>query len=432
MARRIHKLTAASVASKREPGKYGDGNGLLYRVYPSGARCWEQRISVNGRRRTYGLGGYPVVSLAQARERALENLRLLRSGGDPGAARRKSGEPTLAEAAEVVCRQLSVKWTNPREALNWMASLEHHVLPRLGALRVSAIEPSDMLAVLIPLWTDKFPTAQRVRQRLSVIMRWAMAHGYRTDNPAGEAISGGLPVGEKRTKNHYPAVAHGEVGRVVGLVRLWTGSLSMPLAFEFLVLTAARSREVRCAVWSEVNFDEGVWTVPAERMKARQEHTVALSSRAIAVLEQARELGHGLDSDVIFPNRGGRFFGESSLGNLMRSLKIQAVPHGFRSSFRDWCADTGVDRELAEACLAHAVGNQVEQAYRRSAMLDRRRPVMESWAEYVEQGAGRAKSEGLGGSARDVVAGGGVRRRRRRVRKRAESEGPGVQSELFA
>ena len=432
MARRIHKLTAASVASKRNPGKYSDGNGLLYRVYSSGARCWEQRITVNGRRRTYGLGGYPVVSLAEARQRAFENLRLVRSGGDPGAARRKAVEPTLAEAAEVVCREQSVEWTNPREASSWMASLEHHVFPRLGALRVSAIEPSDVLAVLIPLWKDKISTGKRVRQRLSVIMQWTMVHGYRTDNPAGEAISGGLPRGGKRARNHRPAVPHGEVGRVVGMVRRWTGNPFTKLALEFLVLTAARSREVRCAVWSEMDLDKGVWTLPAERMKARQKHKVALSARAVAILEQARDLGGGLGSGPVFPNKEGQFFGESRLGTLMRHLKIQAVPHGFRSSFRDWCADTGVDRELAEACLAHAVGDQVEQAYKRTKILERRRPVMEAWGEYVEQGVGMPKSEVPSGSARDVLAGGGVQRRRRRVRRRAESEGLGAQqAELF-
>ena len=432
MARKINKLSAAFVASVRKPGKYGDGHGLLYRVYLSGARCWEQRITVKGRRRTYGLRGYPVVTLQEARERALENLRLVRSGGDPGAAKRKSVEPTLAEAAEVVCRQLSVRWTSPREASNWMSSIEHYVLPRLGALRVSAIEPRDVLSVLIPLWEDKVSTGQRVRQRLSVIMQWAMANGYRTDNPAGEAISGGLPRGKKRAKHHHRAVPHGEVGRVVGMVRRWTGNPSTALAFEFLVLTATRSCEVRCAVWSEMDLDEGVWTVPGERMKARQEHTVALSARAVAVLEQAQELGGGLGSGPVFPNKGGQFFGESRLGKLLRNLEVQAVPHGFRSSFRDWCADTGVDRELAEACLAHAVGNQVEQAYKRSAMLDRRRPVMEAWGAYVEQGTGMPRTDGASGPARHSASGGGARRPRGRMRKRAESAGMHTLAELFA
>ena len=344
MARKPYKVNAAFVASTRKPGKYVDRHGLLYRVYPSGARCWEQRITVNGRRRTYGLGSYPVVSLSEARERAFENLRLVRSGGDPGAERRKRLEPTLAEAAVVVCEQLSVRWTSRREASNWMSSLEHHVLPRLGALRVSAIESRDVLSVLIPLYRDRMATGQRVRQRLSLVMQWAMASGYRTDNPAGEAISGGLPRAKKQVKRHHRAVPHEEVGRVVGMIRRWPVNRITALALELLVLTAARTREVRCAVWSEVDVAGRVWTVPAERMKGREEHTVPLSARALAVLEEVRELAGGPGTEAVFPNRAGRFFGEARFRALMKALKVEAVPHGFRSSFRDWCADTGVDR----------------------------------------------------------------------------------------
>ena len=284
MARLIHQLSAAFVASVRQPGKYMDGNGLLYRVYLSGARCWEQRITVKGRRRTYGLGGYPAVSLKRARKAALRNLRRVRSGKDPGARKRKRKEPTFAEAAVVVCELQSARWTNDRQAAIWMSSLERYVFPRLGNLRVSAVERSDVLDVLGPLWDEKRETAKKVRQRISSVMRWAMAHEFRADNPAGEGISGGLSQDKKDTAHHL-ALPHDQVGRAIGVVRHSRADWSTKLAFEFLVLTAARSGEVRGAQWSEMDVDEGVWTVPAARMKARKAHTVPLSGTRVDGIE---------------------------------------------------------------------------------------------------------------------------------------------------
>ena len=430
MARNKSGLTAAFVASVRKPGKYCDRHGLLLRVYPTGARCWEQRITVNGRRRTFGLGPAEVVTLAQAREAALENRRVVRNGGDPGAARRKSGEPTLAAAA-AACKQMSVGWTGDREEINWMHSFENHVFPALGKRRVSDIEPKEVLAALLPLWKDRVSTAKRVRQRLSVVFKWAIANGYRRDDPAGVAIAGGLPRVGKRVKRHHAALPHAQVGRAVGLVRRSCASRNVVLALEFLVLTAARSREVRCARWKEIDFETRVWMLPAERMKAREAHTVPLSASAVAVLEQARSFGGRSGSDAIFATRDGRFFGDRSLAKLMKDLSLEGVPHGFRSSFRDWCADTGVDRECAEACLAHTVGNQVEQAYKRTSMVDRRRPVMEAWAKYVERGAASPETQGNSAQDGEAPSGRAVRRRRRVLPKADAGDGALIQQSLF-
>ena len=376
------RLTARFSATVTKPGRHGDGNGLYLLVKPSGAKSWVLRTVVHGRRCDIGLGGYPLVSLAEARTAAFENRKLARAGGDPLAHRRRRDIPTFEDAARKVIEIHRPTWRKGgKSAEQWESSLRQYAFPRLGAKCVDTITTADVMAVLVPIWTDKAETARRVRQRISAVMKLAVAQGYRADNPAGEAIAAALPrVGD--TPRHFRAVHHAEAGDVVRAIRESQGSLAARLAFEFLVLTAARSGEVRGAVWSEFDLEAAVWTIPGERMKGGREHRVPLSGRALAILDEARALDDG--SGLVFPSPAGRKpMSTSTFSQLLRELDIDGVPHGFRSSFRDWCSEFAqAPGEVAEACLAHVVKG-VEGAYARSDLLDRRRNLMERWARYL-------------------------------------------------
>ena len=378
-------LTAVFVERVRKRGKYYDTLGLYLRVDPTGRRYWEQRVTVRGRRRTLGIGRYPIVTLKVAREAALENLRVVQAGDDPILLRRAVQRvPTLTEAARAVLELHRSKWSSCRHANLWMASLEQHVLPRLGGVPVSDLTSSDLLSVLTPIWSSIPDTASRVRQRVSLVMRWAIAQGFRTDDPAGDALTTVLPS-LTLTKAHYRALHHSQVSAALDTVRSSDAYPSTKLLFEFLVLTAARSGEARFSQWAEIDLGLSTWTVPAERMKARREHQVPLSTRVLAVLDEARERFSG--DGLVFPSKTGRPPSDATVSKLIRELGIRAVPHGFRSSFRDWCGESGVAREVAEACLAHVVSNKTEAAYARSDLFNRRVPVMQDWANYVAFGS---------------------------------------------
>ena len=386
--KRPRELTAAWCRTVKRPGKYGDGHGghglsLLVRALDRGgvSRTWLQRIRIAGRITNLGFGPLSLVSLAEARTQARTNARDVRAGRDPRAAR----VPTVAAAVERTIALLAPSWKDPEaHAKAWRGSLEKHALPRLGSLLVSAVTPADVLAALAPIWTTKHETARLIRQRLGAVMKWAISQGYRGDNPAGDAIGALLPR-RSAPREHRKALPHADVSGAIRRVRESAAPLSVRLAFEFLVMTAARSGEVRGARWGEVDTDAAVWTIPAGRMKAKREHRVPLSDAALDVLARARELTDG-DDGLIFPSATGREMQDFVLSRLCRSTGIAAVPHGFRSSFRDWCGDTGRAREVAEAALAHAVGNQVEAAYFRSDLFDRRRVLMTAWAEYLQGG----------------------------------------------
>jgi len=253
-------------------------------------------------------------------------------------------------------------------------------MPRLGQKGVDEITTSDVMAVLLPIWTSKAETARRVRQRIGTVMKWAVAKGYRPDNPAGGAIGAALPK-NSGTRKHFRALPHSEVGPALDTVRASSAWVISKLAFEFLVLTAARSGEVRGARWEEMDFESATWTVPAERMKAARKHRIPISARALEVLRRAEELSDG--TGLVFPSPTGRILSPSTLSKLLRELGVQAVPHGFRTSFRIWCGDTGVAREVAEAALAHVIRDKVEAAYARGTLFARRRKVMEDWARYI-------------------------------------------------
>ena len=379
---RPRTLSAAFVRTVTRPGKYGDGRGgfglaLLVREMANGriSRLWVQRVRIVGRPTNLGLGRYPVVTLAEARTAALANVRAIAQGRDPRAAR----VPTFAAAVEQVIALHEPTWRGGKHAQHWRQTLRDYAIPLFGRLPVSDVTTAHVLAVLVPIWNEKRTTARLVRQRIGAVMKWAVAQGFRGDNPAGDAIAAALPKTGNSVK-HMRALPHGEVGAALARVRAADVWPVNKLAFEFLVLTAARSGEVRGATWDEVDLVAAVWTIPAERMKAKRAHRVPLSASALAVLRQAQP--HG-DGGLIFPSARGRMLMDHVLSGLMRQLKIPAVAHGFRSSFRDWCGETGQPRELAEAALAHAIPNAVEAAYARSDLFERRRRLMNDWTAYL-------------------------------------------------
>ena len=328
------------------------------------------------------------MSLSAAREKAFEYRWLAKAGQDPAAVyapagttmvENKSNAPTFRKAAAAVVDLHRPTWRNPKSAAQWEASLRDYAYPVLGDMRVDEIGSGDVLRALRPIWNTKRETAQRRRQRISAVMKAAIAAGHRLDNPAGDALTAALPKGGQKQR-HQRALPYREVAAALERVRRSNAHPSTKLGFEFLVLTAARSGEVRLMTWDEVDLDGGLWTVPASRMKAGREHRVPLSMRAGEVLADAGELR---ENDLVFPSATGRRMSDNALSKLLRDLGIDAVPHGFRSSFRDWCGESGKPRELVEAALAHTIRNKAEAAYARTDLLERRRKLMESWSAYL-------------------------------------------------
>ena len=366
-------------------GRHADGNGLYLFVQPSGTRSWIQRLLIRGRRRELGLGSVALVPLAEAREKALANRKLARKGGDPLAEKRRSqGIPTFAEAAMRVLEQKQGGWRNPRHSREWRSSLRRFAFPRIGKMPVSEVTSADLLEILTPLWHRKVDTAKRVRQRLRAVLEWAVAMEYRIDNPCDRI--GPVLGPQKDVTEHMQAVPHRVVAAVIRRVRTSTALPAARLALEFLVLTAARWGEVRWAEWEEIDRDGRVWTVPARRAKTNRRHRVPLCGRALEILEAARALGEGA-VPLVFTHGGGRPLHDSAVRRLLRQLGIAAVPHGFRSTFRDWAAEeTDHPREVIEAALAHVVRNRVEAAYARSDLFERRRVLMDDWARYLARG----------------------------------------------
>ncbi len=379
------KALSASFLRTAPPGRHADGNGLYLFVQPSGTRSWIQRLVVRGRKREFGLGSVALVSLAEAREKALANRKLAREGGDPLAEKRRAQDvPSFAEATARVLEQKRAGWRSLRQPHDWFRSLERYAFPRIGKIAVSEITTADVLEILTPIWHVKAPTARCIHQRMRAVLEWAVAMDCRTDNPCDRI--GRVLGAQHDVVEHLLALPHREVPAAIQTIWGSQGTPTVKLAFEFLVLTAARWGEVRKAEWTEIDRDEGVWTLPAKRMKANRRHRVPLCSRAMEILDAARRLGEGV-SPLVFTNRRGEPLSDIELRRLLQKQKITAVPHGFRSSFRDWAAEeTDHPREVIEAALAHIVHNKVEAAYRRTDLFERRRILMDDWARYLAQG----------------------------------------------
>ena len=375
------KLTIRQCNTLATPGRYADGGTLYLRIAPGGSKQWVQRLMIRGRVRELGLGGYPLVPLAEARETALANRRVARSGGDPIADKRKAEAPSFEQAARRTYDGLKSTWRNPKHAAQWLRTLEVYAFPKFGRLPVNEIRGEQVLQALTPIWTAKPETARRVRQRIKAVFAWAQAHNYCADNPAGEAINGALPSQAKQ-KRHHKALPFREIGAAWEAIAAYPGQAGR-LFVQFVILTACRSGEARLATWAEIDLEARTWTVPGERMKAGREHRVPLSDAAVAVLREAEAIrGAG---DLLFPSpaKAGPLSNAAAKKVLTKSaLADRTTPHGFRSTFRDWCGESGVRRQDAEAALAHTVGG-VEGAYFRSDLFERRRRVMGKWAAFV-------------------------------------------------
>lgn len=377
-------LTALKVKQLTEPGKYGDGNGLYLIVDKSGAKRWMLRILVNGKRTDIGLGGTSLVSLAEAREKALEYRKLARAGGDPLAAKRQARRvvPSFKVAAETVHEEHKVAWKNPKHADQWINTLNQYAVPLIGDMTVDRIDTPDILRVLSPIWLTKPETAKRVRQRLNTVFDWAKVCGYRTgDNPV-DGVTRGLPKQLERG-GHHTAMAFAEVPTFIKAMRGTNSSLIAKLAFEFLILTATRTSEALLARKTEIDTIGRLWVIPANRMKGKREHRVPITDRVAEILEEAATIS--ADSPFIFPGRSE----EKPLSNMvfleiLKRMKVPVTAHGFRSSFRDWAAEaTNFPRDIAEMALAHTIENKVEAAYRRGDLLEKRRELMREWEKFV-------------------------------------------------
>ena len=383
-------LTAAKVKALTKPGMHHDGRGLYLRIAPGGSKGWMLRATIDGRRRDIGLGGYPAVSLAKARQFADAHRLAVAEGRDPLAEKRRAKMPTFREAAETVHAANLPRWRNGKHTGQWINTLRTYAFPGIGNLRLDRITRRDVLAVLTPIWSAKPETARRVRQRIRTILKWAQAHGYVEHNMAGEAIDGALPL-MPRVKAHFRALPYAEVPAALVTVDASPASMAAKLCLRFLILTAARSGEARGATWHEIDMDAREWRVSASRMKGGAEHRVPLSDAAVAVLHEAAPLRG--DDELVFPSprKRGSALSDMTLTKVLRDsgLAGRATIHGFRSSFRDWAAErTDAPHAVMERSLAHAVADAVEAAYARSDLLERRRALMEEWARFVTGNTG--------------------------------------------
>jgi integrase len=383
------KLTATGVkASIGKPGRYGDGDGLFLQVPAAGGGSWVLRAQKDGRRRDIGLGSASKVSLSLARTRAAEARSQIEAGIDPVAQRRKAaGIPTFREAAALVHAEQKRSWRNGKHNAQWLKTLETYAFPTIGDTPLNAIEGPAVRDLLAAIWLEKPETARRVRQRVGAVLDWAFSKGYRDSEAPMRSIGKGLPR-QPRKSGHHAAMPFADVPAF--LVTLREKETWGRLALEAAILTAARSGEIRGARWDELDLEAGLWTVPADRMKAGREHIVPLSPAALRVFRRAAELRTAGAKFVFHGARLDKPMSDMTLMKVLRDMEQPFTAHGFRSSFRDWVSEaTQFQGELAEAALAHAIENKVEAAYRRGNLLQKRRKLMDAWGDYCDGGTAK-------------------------------------------
>ncbi|WP_324614865.1 tyrosine-type recombinase/integrase [Hyphomicrobium album] len=384
-------LTALFVKQVREPGVYRDGQGLVLRVFESGAKRWVLRVTARGRRRDVGLGSASEVSLAEARERAAERRKDVREGRDPVAAQRaaRTSIPTFRDAAEQEHQRRCKGWRDGKHRDQWINTLRQHAFRKIGDRLVSDVTMADVLDVLTPIWLAKAETARRVRQRLRVVLERARVAGHRDGINPVDAIGAALQKQPRRSR-HHAAVPYADMPALMRRLHASNGDGLVRLALEFTILTAMRTGEVLGARWEEIDLPTATWTIPAERMKVEVEHRVPLSDRCVEMLRLARALAP--KSELVFPSRKRRGEPLSDMAMLMhlRRLGRSETVHGFRSSFRDWAAEeTNFQPQVCEAALAHQVENRVEGAYRRGDLFAKRRELMKAWERFITGGPNR-------------------------------------------
>lgn len=380
------KLTALAVKNAK-PGRHPDGKGLYLYVKPTGSKSWVLRVVVNGRRRDFGLGPVDLVTLQEARDKAIEGRRLARAGVVPSIEWKRAAEeiPTFADAARQYHGIVKGGWRNRKHGDQWLSTLEAHAFPLIGAKPIDQIDASAIQSVLLPIWLTLPETARRVRQRIATVLDYAKAKGWRETEAPMRAVNA-LMRGIKQPKGgSFAAMPYADLPAFMAKLRAKAPSIG-GLALQFTILTAARSGEVRGAQWDEIDMESATWNIPAGRMKAGEPHSIPLSDPAMDILRQVAGLVTGRKGELVFPGSKGKPLSDMTLtAALKRAGGEKYTVHGFRSAFRDWGADlTGFSGDWLEAALAHAIPNKVEAAYRRTKFLDQRRSkVMPAWADYV-------------------------------------------------
>ena len=394
MPKKAKELSALEVSRLTKAGNHAVGGvtGLYLYVNEAQGRSWVLRAMIAGQRKHLGLGGYPTVTLAQAREKARAAREQVVGGVDPIHERRATASALRAHQAtrrtfkEVATSYVAFQeaaWKNPKHRKQWTSTLEAYAYPVIGQLSVDAITEHHVIAVLEPIWTTKTETASRLRGRIESILDWARVRGHREgENPArwkGHLDKVFPAQGQIQQVRHFKAMSAADTPRFVARLSLESGISA--LALRFLILTAARSGEVRGAEWEEFDFDQAIWTIPASRMKARRQHRVPLSDPALVLLKEAQARPLPSKTSLVFSNIKGGLLSDMSLTAVMRRMGEDAVPHGFRSTFRDWVGEhTDYPSDLAEMALAHVLPNKTEAAYRRGDALEKRRGMMDAWA----------------------------------------------------
>ena len=395
------KLNSLAIQKAGEPGRYHDGGGLYLQVSNSGTKSWELRFTLNTKPRYMGLGSLELVSLSEARSLALGCRRMILIGTDPiehrNALRTKSeAERSKAisfdECAKAYINSHRAKWKNAKHADQWENTIATYASPLIGNLPIQAIDTNLVMKILEPIWHSKTETASRLRNRIELVLSWASARGYRTgENPARWRghLDKLLPKRSEVQKTvHYAALPISQLGSFMESLRKQQGIA--PKALELLILTATRTSEVLGAEWEEFNLDEGIWTIPASRMKAKKEHRVPLSKPAVQLLNDIPRLE---GSSYVFSGRKeGAQLSNMALLVILKRMGLKITAHGFRSTFRDWASEhTTFSSEVAEAALAHTIKDKVEAAYRRGDLLTKRQKLMEEWARFCSQ---NSKQEG--------------------------------------
>lgn len=402
MPRKARELSALEVNRLKTPGLFAVGGvaGLALQVAPGGSRSWVLRALVAGKRRDMGLGGFPDVTLAMAREKARGQRLLIDQGLDPILARKEAKSAlrataaaarTFSECATAYIDAKSAEWSNPKHRQQWANTLEEYAAPVIGDMLVRDVALPHILRILEPIWTTKTETAARVRGRVEAVLDWATVRGYRDgDNPARWRghLDKLLAAPAKVAKvQHHRALSVDTVGEFMAALRAERGLGAR--ALEFAILTAARSGEVRGATWDEIDLDKALWVVPASRMKAGKEHRVPLSPTAITLL---RSLPKVEGTNLVFPSSKSTPLSDMTLTGVLRRMGVDAVPHGFRSTFKDWASErTSYPAEMSEMALAHTISDKVEAAYRRGDLCQKRSRMMADWAAFCSTPAAGGK-----------------------------------------
>ena len=392
MPKKAKELSALEVNRLTAPGLHCVGGvaGLALQVRDTGARSWILRATVGTRRRDIGLGGFPDVTLAGAKDAAREARVKIKSGTDPVAERQTmrsalaaavAATMTFSEAAEKYIAAHETGWKNPKSAAQWNSSLKMYAFPKIGKISVGDIATAHVMSILEPIWTTKTETASRLRGRIESVLGWATVRGYRKgENPARwkghieHLLAARADV--QKVKSHA-ALDYREIGAF--MVELAKVEGMGARALEFAILNAARSGEVRGATWAEIDIEAGVWTIPAERMKAEKEHRIPLSSSALELLHNLPKIDA---SELLFPSNKGTVLSDMTLTAVLKRMQVPVTAHGFRSTFRDWAGETtAFPREVIEHALAHQLKDKAEAAYARGTLFDKRRRLMAEWAK---------------------------------------------------